>query len=253
MTTIEKLETQNTRAIRRILRRFMGGVDALYFSPSFDRLLKKFSKKYTPDAKKIVLKSYKEGHVDGGRQIRRHLVAAANPHEGVEDPLISKYTVALIKSLSMILASQKEAMIVDLQSWYAAGWTYDHISAGLTSYFDDNPVSANKMARTITNDVFNRATEQRYKDSGVVDGIEFAAHIDARTSQICQMLDGTIWALDDPGIRRPPQHFNCRSRLKPYFGTVPGARDYTKDFPPAFIEEAEETATVFKTKYWDVD
>lgn len=45
---------------------------------------------------------------------------------------------------------------------------------------------------------------------------------------------------------------NCRSRLRPYFGTVPGARDYTKDFTPKFIDEAEHTAEVFKTKYWNV-
>ena len=45
---------------------------------------------------------------------------------------------------------------------------------------------------------------------------------------------------------------NCRSRLKPYFGGIPGERDYKKDFDPEFIAVAEETLEVFHTKYWDV-
>ena len=276
MTTIEQLETRNSRTVRRILRKFIDSVDILKFSFSFDRELKRFPKKYNEDIKNLVSKTYTEGYIDGGRQIRRHrpLTAAefldseripyilkslqtnhaltAAEFKGVEDPLVTEYTEALIESLTYIAEDTKPVMIADMTAWYEAGWSYARISKGMQSYFDENPTSANRMARTMTNDIFNRATERRYEDSGVVDGLIYAAHLDERTSEICRMLNGTIWALGDSEIRRPPQHFNCRSRLRPYFGTVPGKRDYTKDFSPKFIDEAEHTAEVFKTKYWNV-
>lgn len=252
MTTIEQLETRNSRTVRRILRKFIDSVDILKFSFSFDQELKRFPKKYNDDIKNLVSKTYKEGYIDGGRQIRHHQPLTAAEFKGVEDPLVTEYTEALIESLTYIVEDTKPAMIADMTAWYEAGWSYTRVSKGMQSYFDDNPTSANRMARTMTNDIFNRATERRYEDSGVVDGLIYAAHLDERTSEICRMLNGTIWALGDSGIRRPPQHFNCRSRLRPYFGTVPGARDYTKDFSPKFIDEAEHTADVFKTKYWNV-
>ena len=45
---------------------------------------------------------------------------------------------------------------------------------------------------------------------------------------------------------------NCRSRILPYFRGIPGERDYTKDFEPEFIEEAENTLKTFKEKYWNM-
>ncbi len=43
---------------------------------------------------------------------------------------------------------------------------------------------------------------------------------------------------------------NCRSRILPHFGGIPGKRDYKKDFDKEFIEEAENTLKTFKEKYW---
>jgi len=102
----------------------------------------------------------------------------------------------------------------------------------------------------VTNDVYNRAHIERYEDSGVVDGVQFSAHIDDRTSEICEMLNGTIWALGDPDIQVPPLHFNCRSRLVPYFGKVPGDRDFTDEFGSDVLERATEAKDTFRSKYW---
>jgi len=207
--TIEQLESRNSRAIRRILRKFMGRTGSNNLKSDINRELKRFPSKFTEDIHKIVSNTYNEGYIDGGRQIRHRIPLTAAEFEGVEDPLVSKYTLALIDSLSLIIDHTKDEMVEDLTEWYTQGWSYNRIRNGLLDYFDDNPTSANRMARTMTNDIFNRAAEQRYVDSGVVEGIEYSAFIDNRTSEICRMLDGTIWALGDPDIRRPPRHFNC--------------------------------------------
>ncbi len=257
----------------------------------------------------------------------------------------------------------------------------------MIKFFDYDTVAASRFARTGTNYVYNAAHLNRYRDTGIVAGVRYAAHIDNRTSEICRMLNGTIWAIDDPNILTPPNHFNCviqetkimtiggekniddveigemvlthkmryrpvtasmarttpqlykistndrsihltgehplmkyryeecysewiqtnrlniydfivivsenvecieminnievlekpdlevvynisvfedesyiangivshncRSRLLPVYGGIPGERDYTKDFDPEFIAVAEETLEVFHTKYWD--
>ena len=43
---------------------------------------------------------------------------------------------------------------------------------------------------------------------------------------------------------------NCRSRLIPYFGKIPGKRDFKKDFDPDFIKRAEKTSSTFRKSYW---
>jgi len=78
----------------------------------------------------------------------------------------------------------------------------------------------------------------------------FSAHIDDRTSDICTMLNDTIWALGDKDMQVPPLHFGCRSRLVPYFGKIPGKRDFKAQFGSEFVKSAEKTSTVFRKKYW---
>jgi len=43
---------------------------------------------------------------------------------------------------------------------------------------------------------------------------------------------------------------NCRSRLVPYFGRIPGARDFKKEFDAEFIKRAESTRDVFRKRFW---
>ena len=49
----------------------------------------------------------------------------------------------------------------------------------------------------------------------VVDGEEYLATLDNRTTAICRALDGTISPVGKGP--RPPQHFNCRSTVVPWF------------------------------------
>lgn len=95
--------------------------------------------------------------------------------------------------------------------------------------------SAERLARTCVNDVANRASvvslEQGFGD--LITGWKFVATLDGRTSLQCASLDGTVWAKDDPNLRRPPLHPNCRSTLVPITDLTdtmpPGARPFVSD------------------------
>ena len=52
-----------------------------------------------------------------------------------------------------------------------------------------------------------------------VDKLEFIATLDSRTSEICQSMDGVVFAAKDSeiGVNVPPLHPNCRSVTAPYF------------------------------------
>lgn len=70
-----------------------------------------------------------------------------------------------------------------------------------------------RTAITETSTTVNKATYKLNED--VLDGYEYVATLDSRTSLICANLDGRVFRLDDPKGIRPPQHFNCRSTTVP--------------------------------------
>ena len=94
--------------------------------------------------------------------------------------------------------------------------------------------SARTVARTIINGVSNAArAETLFANEDVIDGIEFLATLDARTSHVCGALDGTVWRGDEmKHARRPPLHPNCRSTLIPVVDLI----------DPETGEKIEETA-----------
>ena len=76
------------------------------------------------------------------------------------------------------------------------------------------------IVRTNTNKVFNMGRRRYFEDpklNGFVKAYQYSAIIDSRTSDICDRLDGKIYAVGDPYIDQitPPLHFNCRSLLVP--------------------------------------
>lgn len=70
-----------------------------------------------------------------------------------------------------------------------------------------------RTAITETSTTVNKATYKLNED--VLDGYEYVATLDSRTSLICANLDGRVFRLNDPKGIRPPQHFNCRSTTVP--------------------------------------
>ena len=83
------------------------------------------------------------------------------------------------------------------------------------------------VVRTSVNQVQNAASQAVYAANKKVTGeYQYVATLDARTSSICQRLDGQVFNYEKGPV--PPQHFNCRST------TVPMIEDV--EFPPSALE-----------------
>lgn len=249
MTSIRKLEISFEREIKKILMDFMGGIDYSNFNDSFDDDLHYFHTLTSNRIEKIITKTYNDGYKDANVLIKKGMRSAAVVDKTT---LLLTITKALTDKLKYMTESQKEEIQEKLIQHQTEQFTYQQIVDDMQTYFSYDTIATSRFARTATNYVYNTAHLNRYRDTGIIPGVRYAAHIDNRTSEICIMLNGTIWAIDDPNILTPPNHFNCRSRLLPYFGGIPGERDYKKDFEPEFIKEAELTLKTFHTKYWDI-
>ena len=84
----------------------------------------------------------------------------------------------------------------------------------------NRPARLETIARTNLTDVFNQARLSVFTDPDLgdfVQGYEYNATLDMRTTEICRRLDGRIYKAGDPVWRQitPPNHFNCRSILIP--------------------------------------
>lgn len=90
-------------------------------------------------------------------------------------------------------------------------------------------VSLERYARTKFTEVMNRARVEEFKDAKVVDGYQYSAVLDGRTTEICRGLHGKQFKKGTEPI--PPLHFNCRSIL----------------IPITIFEDLEPTKTVGKT------
>jgi len=180
--------------------------------------------------------------------------AAAEPYN---QRLINELTDHTITSMSFIADDAKKELITSLEEGYAQGEGIPALTKRVQQTWDGNRIKAVRFARTFTNEVYNQAHFNRYQESTVVDGIQFSAHLDSRTSEQCRMLNMTIWAKGDPDIQLAPLHFNCRSRTIPYFGKIPGKRDFRHtvdgtEFTNKDISKIQNQIKVFKTKYWNI-
>jgi len=76
------------------------------------------------------------------------------------------------------------------------------------------------IARTSISNIYNQAQLALYNDPALgdfVQGMEYSAELDRRTTVTCQSLHGKKYRKNDPvwGSITPPNHFNCRSLLIP--------------------------------------
>lgn len=97
-----------------------------------------------------------------------------------------------------------------------------------------------RQVRTARSHVSNTSYLQTYEALGFTH-IKFVSVLDGRSSFTCANLDQTMWKIDDPKIRRPPLHPNCRSTLigvdadgnlggvRPFVSDVRKVKDLPKD------------------------
>jgi SPP1 gp7 family putative phage head morphogenesis protein len=184
-------------------------------------------------------------------------LAAAKPPTSYNEMLIIMLTQHTMDSMIYVADNTRQNLIDSLKEGYANGEGIPALTKRVQAEWITNKVSAKRFARTFTNEVYNQAHFNRYQESTTVDGIQFSAHLDSRTSEQCRMLNMTIWAKGDPAIQTPPLHFNCRSRLICYFGKIPEKRDFRHtvdgtEFTTKDISKIQNQIKVFKTKYWNI-
>jgi len=84
---------------------------------------------------------------------------------------------------------------------------------------------AEAVARTAVAHVNNAARQLVYEQNKkLVTGVKWVSTLDARTTPLCQSLDGKVFPLDSGP--RPPAHINCRSTTIP---VMPSLRDMGVD------------------------
>ncbi len=71
------------------------------------------------------------------------------------------------------------------------------------------------IARTEGAVAFEHGRLSRYMADGLVQGVEFSAVMDDRTTEQCVWHNGRKWPLDSPDVPTPPLHWMCRSVLLP--------------------------------------
>jgi len=255
MIPVKSLELRMEAAIRAGLRKAMSKIDVRNIRDPLHEVEESLESSLYNKLYSSILTTYAEGYTAAGNLIRnrigRKAAAVADTIMVAEDPRIAKATKSVIYGLNRSIQNNKNEIQATMRAGFEAGESIPHLTDRLTRYFDDNRASATRFARTVTNDVYNRAHLDRYEDSGVVDGVVFSAHIDDRTSDICRMLDGTIWALGDKDIQVPPMHFSCRSRLLAYMGSIPGKRDFAGEFGSDYVADATKVSTTFRSEYWN--
>ena len=74
-------------------------------------------------------------------------------------------------------------------------------------------VSIERYARTKSTEVINNARLAVFNSSDIVEGYQYSAILDGRTSDICAGLHGKKFKRGTEPV--PPMHFNCRSMLVP--------------------------------------
>ena len=87
-----------------------------------------------------------------------------------------------------------------------------------------------RQVRTARSHISTATYIDTYKALGFTH-IKFVSMLDGRSSFTCANLDQTMWKIDDPKIRRPPLHPNCRSTLigVDADGNLGGVRPFVAD------------------------
>ena len=77
----------------------------------------------------------------------------------------------------------------------------------------DSMVSTERYSRTKFTEITNMARMRAFEDAQVVQGYQYSAILDGRTTVVCSGLHGKTFKMGDAPL--PPLHFNCRSILIP--------------------------------------
>lgn len=104
----------------------------------------------------------------------------------------------------------------DLSTGLIRGLSIQKLSKQLMERLGVLYYESERLVRTETNYIQNQAHLKGYETAGQ-GRYRISAHLDARTSKICQKQDKQVYNIADAivGVNMPPFHCNCRSRIVP--------------------------------------
>lgn len=140
----------------------------------------------------------------------------------VSDLTAESYAETIRRSESVITQAISEGWHL-----YPTGWDKDQGTYTVPGMLDElakefGQIETYKLERKAITEhtrAVNLGAVAGYRDDPAVWAVRYVAIMDTRTSDICQMLNGAVMAVDDPrmGTFIPPRHVNCRSVVVPVF------------------------------------
>lgn len=132
-----------------------------------------------------------------------------------------------------LVTQTRNALVLGLRNGESLTQTVNKVTNIFAPYVGDRrkledgkpitPYRAETIVRTNYTEAFNQGilneSHELDPDGEFIEGFEFSAILDTRTTEVCTYLDGRVFRADDPELRElaPPRHFNCRSILVPVF------------------------------------
>jgi len=144
----------------------------------------------------------------------KQLIEPENPHKDAPELInvLNPQAVEWLKTRIAWAAEQiGESLAKDLASALTEGFTQgesiDQLSKRVLEFFDD-PVRAQRISRTETISASSQGAIEGYKESGVVQKVQFWTSLDERTCEYCMEYHNKIYLIGD---QMPiPLHPNCR-------------------------------------------
>lgn len=157
-------------------------------------IARQMGKKLKPDGNKLMLKA-KETPLSGGALLDSLLSQISHD---------AKVQVENVLRDELSLGQTNEQIVCRIKGTKKLGY-----QDGL---LNQTRSSIDALVRTARSHVANVTYGETYKALGA-EYLKFVSVLDSRTSKMCGSLDGTVWEIDSPNIRRPPLHRHCRSIL----------------------------------------
>jgi SPP1 gp7 family putative phage head morphogenesis protein len=129
--------------------------------------------------------------------------------------VIQGQSITIPQMLSQFTAAKSRQMNTIIQDGFTEGLTQDQMVSRIRQVEPMQRRQAASLARTGTNAVSSIARYQMaQQNSDVLDGYEWVATLDDRTSLVCASRDGVVYPFAESSPK-PPAHFSCRSTIIP--------------------------------------
>lgn len=137
--------------------------------------------------------------------------------------LASTTNDTIIKDVKRVLMTSMETGATGLETQGLLKEVFEPWVGDATLKRGEQQLKAHRLeniVRTESTQAFNQGRLVEARRPGIAEsmrGMEYSAIIDARTTEVCEKLDGRVFKMNDPQLDnlRPPNHFMCRSILVP--------------------------------------